>query len=99
MYVAWYIGLSCFVFKFTQFQWIFNVRDDFRMLTAQNTRRIEVNLPAVTDIYNRKMGGIDLSDKTVQAYDPDTRTCKLWKRISVNILLKIMSTYTNCIEI
>jgi hypothetical protein len=63
------------------------------MLTKQNARGIEVTLLAVNDLYNRTMGGVDLSDKSVQAYDPDTRTFKLWRRILINILLKIMSAY------
>ncbi|XP_069130846.1 piggyBac transposable element-derived protein 4-like [Argopecten irradians] len=61
------------------------------MLATHNAKGVDVNIPAVNDLYNKKMGGVDLSDKSVQAYDPDARTCKLWKRILINLLLKMMN--------
>ena len=39
--------------------------------TSQNNRGVEKRVPKVVDIYNRKMGGVDLADQHIQVYDPD----------------------------
>ncbi|XP_065924938.1 uncharacterized protein [Magallana gigas] len=37
------------------------------------------------------MGGVDLSDKSLELYDPDIRSNKMWKRILFNLLLRVIS--------
>ncbi|XP_062609963.1 piggyBac transposable element-derived protein 4-like [Saccostrea cucullata] len=61
------------------------------VITTQNARGVEVLMPAVNYVYNKKMGGVDLSDKSLELYDPDIRSNKMWKRILFNLLLRVIS--------
>uniref|UniRef100_A0A8W8JEB0 C1q domain-containing protein n=1 Tax=Magallana gigas TaxID=29159 RepID=A0A8W8JEB0_MAGGI len=38
------------------------------------------------------MGGVDLSDKSLELYDPDIRSNKMWKRVLFNLLLRVISS-------
>lgn len=51
---------------------------------------MERHVPKVVDIYNRKMGGVDLADQHIQVYDPDFRSVKLWKKLLVNMILRVV---------
>jgi hypothetical protein len=61
-----------------------------RLKTTQNSRGVEKRVPNVVDIYNRKMGGVDLADQHIQVYDPDFRSVKLWKKLLVNMILRVI---------
>jgi hypothetical protein len=61
------------LFKVNQF-----IKPESRLKTTQNSRGVEKRVPNVVDIYNRKMGGVDLADQHIQVYDPDFRSVKLW---------------------
>ena len=58
--------------------------------TTQNSRGVEKRIPKVVDIYNRKMGGVDLADQHIQVYDQDFRSVKLWKKLLVNMILRVI---------
>ncbi|XP_052690978.1 piggyBac transposable element-derived protein 4-like [Crassostrea angulata] len=60
------------------------------VIATQNARRVEIQIPAVNCMYNQKMGGVDLSDKSLELYDPDIRSNKMWKRILFNLLLRVI---------
>lgn len=36
------------------------------------------------------MGGVDLADQHIQVYDPDFRSVKLWKKLLVNMILRVI---------
>jgi hypothetical protein len=36
------------------------------------------------------MGGVDLADQHIQAYDPDFRSVKLWKKLLVKVILRVI---------
>lgn len=61
------------------------------VIATQNARGVEIQIPAVNCMYNQKMGGVDLSDKSLELYDPDIRSNKMWKRILFNLLLRVIS--------
>ena len=58
--------------------------------TTQNSRGVEKRIPKVVDIYNRNMGGVDLADQHIQVYDQDFRSVKLWKKLLVNMILRVI---------
>ncbi|XP_062579768.1 piggyBac transposable element-derived protein 4-like [Saccostrea cucullata] len=60
------------------------------IISTQNARGVEVDVPEVNLVYNKKMGGVDLSDKALELYDPDVRSNKMWKKILINFLLRIL---------
>uniref|UniRef100_A0A8W8JBR7 PiggyBac transposable element-derived protein domain-containing protein n=1 Tax=Magallana gigas TaxID=29159 RepID=A0A8W8JBR7_MAGGI len=62
-----------------------------RVIATQNARGVEIQIPAVNCMYNQKMGGVDLSDKSLELYDPDIRSNKMWKRVLFNLLLRVIS--------
>ncbi|XP_061190378.1 piggyBac transposable element-derived protein 4-like [Saccostrea echinata] len=61
------------------------------IISTQNARGVEVDVPEVNLVYNKEMGGVDLSDKSLELYDPDVRSNKMWKKILINFLLRILS--------
>lgn len=63
--------------------------------TTQNSRGVEKRVPRVVDIYNRKMGGVDLADQHIQVYDPDFRSVKLWKKLLINMILRVIGKTRN----
>ena len=36
------------------------------------------------------MGGVDLADQHIQVYEPDFRSVKLWKKLLVNMILRVI---------
>ncbi|XP_061171641.1 piggyBac transposable element-derived protein 4-like [Saccostrea echinata] len=60
------------------------------IVTTENARGVNVEVPHVNLVYNKKMGGVDLSDKSLELYDPCIRSKKMWRKILINILLRIM---------
>ncbi|CAC5365771.1 unnamed protein product [Mytilus coruscus] len=57
---------------------------------TENSRGVERHVPKVVDIYNRKMGSVDLADQHIQVYDPDFRSVKLWKKLFINMILRVI---------
>nr|XP_034309191.1 piggyBac transposable element-derived protein 4-like [Crassostrea gigas] len=63
------------------------------VIATHNARGVEIQIPAVNCVYNQKMGGVDLSDKSLELYDPDIRSNKMWKRILFNLLLRVICRF------
>ncbi|KAJ8318238.1 hypothetical protein KUTeg_003329 [Tegillarca granosa] len=57
---------------------------------SENGRGVQKLIPNATRVYNKLMGGVDLGDSMIQTYDPDFRSLKMWKRVLVNLLLRIV---------
>lgn len=55
-----------------------------------NSRGVMKAIPNVNYIYNQYMGGVDLADCQIQVYDPDQRSVKMWKKLLINLLLRVV---------
>ena len=40
-------------------------------------------------MYNKLMGGVDMADQLLTTYDPNVKSVKLWKKLLMNVLLRI----------
>ncbi|KAJ8316738.1 hypothetical protein KUTeg_005684 [Tegillarca granosa] len=58
---------------------------------ASNSRGVERELPNVAVVYNSKMGGVDLSDQHISYYSPDIRSVKMWKKVLMNLLSRVIA--------
>ena len=38
------------------------------------------------------MGGVDMADQLLTTYDPNVKSVKLWKKLQMNVLLRITGT-------
>lgn len=56
----------------------------------ENSRGIERQITNVNNMYNKYMGGVDLGDAKIQTYDSEMRSVKMWKKLLINILLRIV---------
>ena len=43
--------------------------------------------------YNQWMGGVDLSDALVKKYLPTMKATKMWKKLLINLLLRMTGKY------
>ncbi|CAC5419723.1 unnamed protein product [Mytilus coruscus] len=46
---------------------------DPRIIPTTNARGVRREVPTVVNLYNKKMGGVDLGDQHIQSYDPDVQ--------------------------
>ncbi|CAC5378841.1 unnamed protein product [Mytilus coruscus] len=46
---------------------------DPRIIPVTNARGARREVPTVVNLYNKKMGGVDLGDQHIQSYDPDVQ--------------------------
>lgn len=47
-------------------------------------KKIPVKCPCTIALYNKIMGGVDLSDQNVNCYDFNHKSTKFWKKCSIN---------------
>ena len=71
-----------------------------RIIPTTNARGVRREVPTVVNLYNKKMGGVDLGDQHIQSYDPDVRSLKMWKKLLINMILRVIGTEKMpCIEL
>ncbi|CAG2190100.1 unnamed protein product [Mytilus edulis] len=64
---------------------------DPRIIPTTNARGVRREVPTVVNLYNKKMGGVDLGDQHIQSYDPDVRSLKMWKKLLINMILRVIA--------
>lgn len=63
------------------------------MENHENSRGIVSDIPRTVYMYNKLMGGVDIADQQIQTYDPDVKSLKLWKKILINLILRIVGLF------
>ena len=76
----------------------FRDRREITMLTTQSRGNIcsrtsdrgqDIIAPKVVHVYNKLMGAVDVADQLRHEYDADRKSVKLWKKLLLDILLRM----------
>ncbi|CAK9832660.1 PiggyBac transposable element-derived protein 4 [Anthophora retusa] len=59
-------------------------------LIRRRNQEMEVEKPALVHVYNKYMGGIDVSDMMVYSYLDERRTVKYWKKVVFSIFARMV---------
>ena len=64
-------------------------QSSFSLENCANSRGVEHDVPKTVVMYNKLMGGVDMADQLLTTYDPNVKSVKLWKKLLMNVLLRI----------
>jgi hypothetical protein len=64
-------------------------QSSFSLENYANSRGVEHDVPKTVVMYNKLMGGVDMADQLLTTYDPNVKSVKLWKKLLMNVLLRI----------
>ena len=64
-------------------------QSSFSLENYANSRGVEHDVPKTVVMYNKLMGGVDMADQLLTTCDPNVKSVKLWKKLLMNVLLRI----------
>jgi hypothetical protein len=56
---------------------------------------LEHDVPKTVVMCNKLMGGVDMADQLLTTYDPNVKSVKLWKKLLMNVLLRITQCFSS----